>query len=99
MILTKGKHYFWSRLLFSVITMFALPQVQISQHAESDNHTYQNQSVQRQIARAAQVLQQKQAQQFFVVSSAEPKKLLEFLPHFSVTEFAFHAPIRGSPRV
>ncbi|ABR75368.1 hypothetical protein CBG46_05930 [Actinobacillus succinogenes] len=100
MKLTKGKRYFWSQLLFSMIAMFALPQVQQWQHAEANNPTYQNQSVQRQIACVAQNLQQKQAQQqFWAVSPIESQKLLEFRPHFSGAVFTFHAPIRGSPRI
>lgn len=99
MKLTKCKHYFWSQLLFSMIAMFALPQVQEWQSAESGSPTYQNQSVQQQISRAVQVLQQERVQQIFAVSSVDPQKFLEFRPHFTVAVFTFHAPIRGSPRV
>lgn len=100
MKLIGGKHYFWSQLLFSMIAMFATPQVQEWRHVESGDATYQNQSVQQQFARVSREMQrQQQVQQIFTVSSLEPQKILEFRPHFSAAVFTFHAPIRGSPRI
>ncbi|MCK3658358.1 hypothetical protein A4G18_06475 [Pasteurellaceae bacterium Pebbles2] len=97
MILTKGKHNFWSQLLVSMIAIFALPDAPAADRADFPRE-YQNQSVQMQTLRAIYQVQQQhqprlQAQHFPATST----KITKFQPHFVAEVFAAYAPIRGSP--
>ncbi|MGQ0287083.1 secA translation cis-regulator SecM [Pasteurellaceae bacterium 22721_9_1] len=97
MMLTKGKHSFWSQLFISMIAIFALPDVQAVDRTEHLN-TYQNQSIQQQTLRTIYQVHQEKAQAAQIQQSGVVAvKLTEFQPHFVAAIHFAHAPIRGSP--
>ncbi|MDH2926540.1 DUF2547 family protein [Lonepinella koalarum] len=98
MILTKGKHNFWSQLLVSMIAIFALPDVQVADRINEYSQEYQNQSNQQQVLRAIyQIKQQNLSLTYPAQPTVIAKKFVKFTPHFMAKVFAEYAPIRGSP--
>lgn len=93
----QGRTYFWSHILFSMIALFALPQVQGVEPAELPRLEYQNQPIQTQVVRSTFVQQQQLQRTQGVHPIFQSEKQSQFLPHFATRIFAKHAPIRGSP--
>lgn len=100
MILTKGKHNFWSQLLLSMIAILALPQAQsLLNQTNVTNENYQNtQLIQHQNTRSVTIVQQVQLQQRkAVVTSQDSQHLLKNEPYVLVI-FAYSLPlIRAGP--
>ncbi|OOS00059.1 hypothetical protein B0186_06755 [Canicola haemoglobinophilus] len=101
MILIKGKQYFWSQLLLSVIAIFTLP---IAQDLEPQNIASdypREQRVIQQLYQTAAKIQQVQQQQLLQLrlAIAEPTILFEIAPLFLVQQFNYQAPIRAGPKV
>ena len=92
-----GRTHFWSHILFSMIALFALPNVQGIESPDSSRFEYQNQSLQAQVV-SSTFVQQEQLQQTQTPRPIfQSEKQCEFSPHFDIDIFAPLAPIRGSP--
>ncbi|OOF58229.1 secA translation cis-regulator SecM [Rodentibacter genomosp. 2] len=96
MISGKTKPNFWSRLLLSMIAIFALPNAQSLENQPAENYS-SNVSVQ-QVLETVKVLHSEQHQQFQQPSiSHSTKKQVEIQPHFIVEVLNPLAPIRAGP--
>lgn len=96
MISGKTKPNFWSRLLLSMIAIFALPNAQSLENQPAENYS-SNVSVQ-QVLETVKVLHNEQHQQFQQSSiSHSTKKQIEIQPHFIVAVLNPLAPIRAGP--
>lgn len=96
MISGKSKPNFWSRLLLSMIAIFALPNAQSleTQPAESYSSEISIQQV-LETAKVAREVQRRQLQQPSLSHSNE--KPLEITPHFVAAVLNLQAPIRAGP--
>lgn len=98
MILTKGKHNFWSQLLLSMIAIFALPQVQSVEKSTPISNaqalTQQIQQFNQLVVRVKKPLHQLQLSAKSRLSSAKRK---EIRPHFFSRTIKNSAPIRAGP--
>ncbi|MDO5054899.1 MAG: secA translation cis-regulator SecM [Pasteurella oralis] len=102
MILTKGKHNFWSQLLLSMIAILALPEAQgLANQSNVANENYQNpQFIQQQISRVVALVQQVQQQQRnAVVTPLKKQNLPENKPHFAAVLAYSIPPIRAGPHL
>lgn len=96
MILGKSPPYFWSRLLLSVIAIFALPNTQSLENNRAENYSSEV-SIQQVLERAKVVRhEQRPSLQPFPTAYFE-KKQPDFQPHFVVAVFNRQAPIRAGP--
>ncbi|AWB52475.1 secA translation cis-regulator SecM [Pasteurella multocida] len=76
MVLTKGKHNFWSRLLLSMIAIFALPQSQelsTPTGLPHENHR-SSQLIQQQISHTIAIAQHVQQQSYHLIIPPQNKK-------------------------
>ncbi|WWO72913.1 secA translation cis-regulator SecM [Histophilus somni] len=94
MILIKGKQYFWSQLLLSVIAFFTLPVAQDIAPQKITNDYPKTQNVIQQLYYTASNIQQVQQQQLrqirhVVTESSIP---FQFVPLFLVGQFS-HLPL------
>ncbi|ACA31215.1 secA translation cis-regulator SecM [Histophilus somni] len=99
MILIKGKQYFWSQLLLSVIAFFTLPVAQDIAPQKITNDYPKTQNVIQQLYYTASNIQQVQQQQlrqirYVVTESSIP---FQFVPLFLVGQFSHLPPIRAGP--
>ncbi|OOF42456.1 hypothetical protein BKK49_02455 [Rodentibacter rarus] len=96
MILGKSPPYFWSRLLLSVIAIFALPNTQSLENNRAENCSSEI-SIQ-QVLESAKVVRyvQRPSPQAFPANYFE-KKQPDFQPHFVVAVLNRQAPIRAGP--
>ncbi|QEH12472.1 secA translation cis-regulator SecM [Histophilus somni] len=99
MISIKGKQYFWSQLLFSVIAIFTLPFTQDIAPQKITNDYPKTQNVIQQLYYTASNIQQVQQQQLrqirhVVTESSIP---FQFVPLFLVGQFSHLPPIRAGP--
>ncbi|WP_101774808.1 secA translation cis-regulator SecM [Pasteurella oralis] len=100
MILTKGKHSFWSQLLLSMIAILALPEAQgLANQSNVASENYQNpQFVQQQISRVVALVQQVQQQQRkTAVTPQQKQNLLKNEQHFEAVLVYSVPPIRAGP--
>lgn len=96
MISGKTKPNFWSRLLLSMIAIFALPNAQSLENQPAESYS-SNVSVQ-QVLETAKVLQNEQRQSFQQLPfSHSTKKQPEIQPHFIAEILNPQAPIRAGP--
>lgn len=96
MISSKGKPNFWSRLLLSMIAIFALPNAQALETQPAENYS-SNVSIQ-QVLETAKVAREVQRQQFQQPSlSHQTEKHAEIQPHFVTEVLNLQAPIRAGP--
>lgn len=96
MISGKSKPNFWSRLLLSMIAIFALPNAQALENQPAENYS-SNVSVQ-QVLETAKVAREVQRQQFQQPSiSFQNEKHTEIQPHFVSAVLNLQAPIRAGP--
>ncbi|OOF86313.1 secA translation cis-regulator SecM [Rodentibacter ratti] len=96
MISGKTKPNFWSRLLLSMIAIFALPNAQSLENQPAENYS-SNVSVQ-QVLETAKMLRNEQQQPFQQPSiSYSTKKQPEIQPHFIAEILNPQAPIRAGP--
>ncbi|MBF0750796.1 MULTISPECIES: secA translation cis-regulator SecM [unclassified Pasteurella] len=96
MISGKSPPYFWSRLLLSVIAIFALPNAQSLENKTTENYS-SSVSVQ-QVLETTKIAchVQRSSVQPFPISYSE-KKRTEIRPHFVMAVFNVQAPIRAGP--
>lgn len=100
MILTKGKHNFWSQLLLSMIAILALPEAQsLTNQSNVANASYQNPHfIQQQISHVVALVQQVQQQQR--KATAIPYQqyyLFKSEPRLDTGIVSFVPPIRAGP--
>ncbi|THA11085.1 secA translation cis-regulator SecM [Rodentibacter pneumotropicus] len=96
MISGKIKQNFWSRLLLSMIAIFALPNAQSLENQPAEN--YLSNVLVQQVLETVKVLRNEQHQQFQQPSiSHSTKKQLEIQPHFIAEVLNSQAPIRAGP--
>lgn len=97
MISGKTKPNFWSRLLLSMIAMFALPNAQSLENQPAEN--YSSNVLIQQVLETRKVLNNEQHQQFQQPSflSNSTKKQPEIQPHFIAEVLNPRAPIRAGP--
>ncbi|WP_249963088.1 secA translation cis-regulator SecM [Histophilus somni] len=100
MISIKGKQYFWSQLLFSVIAIFTLPFTQNSDLQNITNNYPKEQRVIQQLSRKISNIQQVQQQQLQQIRHlvTEPSIPFQIAPLFLVQQLSYQAPIRASPQ-
>ncbi|QPB41945.1 secA translation cis-regulator SecM [Rodentibacter haemolyticus] len=96
MISGKSKPNFWSRLLLSMIAIFALPNAQNLENQSAENYSSQV-SVQQALetAKVVREIQRQSFQQSAIPHSKE--KHLEIQPHFIANVLNLQAPIRAGP--
>ncbi|OOF59512.1 secA translation cis-regulator SecM [Rodentibacter myodis] len=96
MISGKSKPNFWSRLLFSMIAIFALPNAQSLENQSTPNHSSQV-AIQQALetVKVAQKAQSHRFQSSSILHSAE--KRFEIQPHFVANVLNLQAPIRAGP--
>ncbi|BFU60302.1 MULTISPECIES: secA translation cis-regulator SecM [Rodentibacter] len=96
MISGKGKPNFWSRLLLSMIAIFALPNAQSLENQSAENYASQV-SIQQALetAKVVREIQRQSFQQSSIPHSTE--KHLEIRPHFVANVLNLQAPIRAGP--
>lgn len=92
----KSKPNFWSRLLLSMIAIFALPNAQSLESQPSENYSSQI-SIQQvlETVKVAREVQRQIVQQPSILPQTE--KYLEIQPHFVAEVLNLQAPIRASP--
>lgn len=93
----KSKGNFWSRLLFSMIAIFVLPNAQSLENQPAENYS-SSISIQQalQTAKVAQEVKRQQFQQ----SCSTPctsEKHVEIQPHFVAQVLNLQVPIRAGP--
>ncbi|WP_040977173.1 secA translation cis-regulator SecM [Necropsobacter massiliensis] len=97
----KGKQHFWSRLLLSMIAIFALPVAQGLETSglNAENYANQQRQAQQQIQQAVSLVRQvhRQPLQRPQYSLNERQIIGENRPHFCHRPFYAHAPIRAGP--
>lgn len=100
MILNKGKPYFWSQLLFSMIAIFSLPDVQAVKEVRAE--IYANQSRQVEHRSIVQLIRAIQPQ---ALSQSKPLKIRKisifhkFEPLFFNCALSLCSPIRAGPKL
>ena len=96
MISGKNKPNFWSRLLLSMIAIFALPNAQSLENQPAENYS-SSISVQ-QVLETAKVAREVQRQTLQQPSTFPQKeKHAEIQPHFVAEVLNLQAPIRAGP--
>ena len=93
----KSKPNFWSRLLLSMIAIFALPSAQ-SLENQSNTENYSSSISIQQVLETSKVAREVQRQTLQQPSiSHQPEKQAEIQPHFVENVLNIHAPIRAGP--
>ncbi|WP_406811961.1 secA translation cis-regulator SecM [Histophilus somni] len=100
MILIKGKQYFWSQLLLSIIAFFTLPVAQDIAPQKITNDYPKTQNVIQQLYYTASNIQQVQQQQLRQIRHlvTEPSIPFQIAPLFLVQQLSYQAPIRAGPQ-
>lgn len=96
MISGKNKPNFWSRLLLSMIAIFALPNAQSLENQATENYS-SHVSIQQvlETAKVAREVQRQTIQQPSI--SHQIEKHTEIQPHFAADVLNLQAPIRAGP--
>ncbi|WP_373585528.1 secA translation cis-regulator SecM [Actinobacillus succinogenes] len=101
MISTKGKPHFWSRLLLSMIAIFALPAAQGLENSPLGTDSYPNEQRQAQQQIQHTVSLVRQVQSLHMLQSPhfcrEAQILHQNEPHFCTALYNSRPPIRAGP--
>nr|WP_230487434.1 secA translation cis-regulator SecM [Pasteurella multocida] len=100
MVLTKGKHNFWSRLLLSMIAIFALPQSQelsTPTGLPHENHR-SSQLIQQQISHTIAIAQHVKQQSYHLIVPPQNKPYVRQNQAFFASILTYSLPpIRAGP--